>query len=83
MQQLLLSGVEIEILVDAFNDSGIEASDLVNFAQKIMQRAVEWGQKDQLARLVCNIGNDGWRFSTPCYCAHGVRVTKSQRQSED
>ena len=42
-QPLFLFGVQVEILVDALHDGGLEACDLVNFVQKIVQLAVKWG----------------------------------------
>ena len=45
-QQLFLFGVQIQVLVDALHDGGLKAGDLVNFAQKIVQLAVNRGQED-------------------------------------
>jgi hypothetical protein len=45
-QQLFLFGVKVEIFVDAFDDGGLEASDLMNLVEKIVQWAVERGEKD-------------------------------------
>ena len=45
-QQLFLFGVQVQILVDALNDGGLKAGDLVNFVQKIVQLAVNGGQED-------------------------------------
>jgi len=39
-------GVQIQILVDAIHDRGLQASNLVNFVKKIVQLAVDGGQKD-------------------------------------
>jgi hypothetical protein len=43
--QLFLFGVQIQILVDALHDRGLQASDLVNFVEKIVQLAVKRGQE--------------------------------------
>jgi len=45
-QQLFPLGVQIQILDDALHDRGLPASDLVNFVKKIVQSAVDGGQKD-------------------------------------
>ncbi len=44
-QQLFLLGVEIEILVNAFDDGGLKESDLMNFVEKIVQGAGERSQE--------------------------------------
>jgi hypothetical protein len=44
-QQLFLFGVQVKILVDALHNGGIQASDLVNFVEKIVQLAVKRGQE--------------------------------------
>jgi hypothetical protein len=45
-QQLFLFGVQVQILIDAFHDGGLQAGDLVNFVQKIVQLAVDGSQED-------------------------------------
>ena len=55
--------MKVEILADAFDDGGLEAGDLMNFVEKIIQRAVERGEEDQLARPVGEIGNGRGRYS--------------------
>jgi hypothetical protein len=45
-QPLFLFGVQVEILVDALHDGGLQAGDLVNFVEKIVQLAVKRGQED-------------------------------------
>ena len=39
-------GVQVEILVDALHDGGLEACDLANFVQKIVQLAVDAAEED-------------------------------------
>ena len=45
-QQLFLFGVQIQIFVDALHNGGLQADNLVNFVQKIVQLAVDRSQKD-------------------------------------
>ena len=44
--QLFLFGVQVEILVDALHNGGLQAGDLMNFVEKIVQLAVNRGQED-------------------------------------
>ena len=45
-QQLFLFGVQVEILVNALHNGGLQAGDLVNFVEKIVQLAVDGGEED-------------------------------------
>jgi hypothetical protein len=38
--------MQVEIFVDALHDRGFQKSDLVDFVEKIVQLAVDRGQKD-------------------------------------
>jgi hypothetical protein len=44
--------VQVEILVDALHDGGLQAGDLVNFVQKIVQLACRW----ESGRLTVEVG---------------------------
>jgi hypothetical protein len=38
--------VQVQIFIDALHNGGLQAGDLVNFVQKIVQLAVDRSQKD-------------------------------------
>src|ERR1700730_8547483 len=44
--QLLLFGVQVEIFVNALHNGGLQAGDLVNFVEKIVQLAIQGGEED-------------------------------------
>src|SRR6201995_1231723 len=44
-QQLFLFGVQVQILLDALHDGGLQADDLVYFIEKIVQLAVDGVKK--------------------------------------
>lgn len=45
-QQLLLFCVQLQILINALDDGRLEESDLMNLVQKIVQLALDRGEKD-------------------------------------
>lgn len=45
-QQLLLFCVQLQILINTLDDGRLEEGDLMNLVQKIVQLAVDRGEKD-------------------------------------